>query len=215
MGIVELGDLSTDQLRLRYLLRNKPQAKALKKYLEKLGIPLVVVDKVYKSCRDGHMDVSAEYIQKRDYLVVCDLEPSPFTVGALNTLGGEESAEFFELFASVHNFNTFNKAKLIAHTFALTNESGSGRLSFDELSVLVHFVYGTHVAKAEAGLIVTTNKSDIDTAKSVMKSMDPGKLGFVTLQHFEHGIKRHANLLNPGYVRIDSISIFFKRRFPV
>lgn len=46
VATVEAGDLSSTDMQKRYLLRNKPQAKALKKYLEKLAIPLALVDRV-------------------------------------------------------------------------------------------------------------------------------------------------------------------------
>ena len=56
----------------------------------------------------------------------------------------------------------------MSHTFALADENGNGRLSIEELTVLVHYVYGTHVAKTEVGgMIITNNKTDIETAKTV------------------------------------------------
>ena len=193
-----LDDFPSDTLRTRYQLRNKIQAKALKKYIDKAGISLSVVDKVYKSCKDKAIDVAADFIEKKDYLVVCDMDITNYTVASLNTLGRDESVEFFELFANVHNFCTFDVPRLAAHTFLMANESGSGMLNLDELAALVHNIYGTHVSKGESGLIITSNKSDVQTAKTVMKTMDPGRSGKVTLDAFQHGIKKFTYLIGPA-----------------
>ena len=51
----------------------------------------------------------------------------------------------------------------------------------------MHYVYGTHVAKSEAGFIVTRNRTDFKTAQLVMKTCDPSNTGSVALPQFARG----------------------------
>jgi len=50
---------------------------------------------------DEGMDVCGDFIKKDDFLILLDLPETPFVTGALNTMGGGATAEFFEFFASV------------------------------------------------------------------------------------------------------------------
>jgi hypothetical protein len=83
------------------------------------------------------MDVAADVCSKRDFLVAAELGEGPFPIGALNTLGVAEHVDFVDFFATLYNYCTFDHAKLLAFTFALTDESGTGRLSLEELATLV------------------------------------------------------------------------------
>mmetsp|Transcript_51674 Transcript_51674/g.117673 ORF Transcript_51674/g.117673 Transcript_51674/m.117673 type:complete len:456 (-) Transcript_51674:150-1517(-) len=193
------GKLSGREIQRRYLLSNRVQASALKKYCEKMGISLALVDKVYGVTKNSLMDVGGDVIKKDDLLNMMDINSTPFSVGALNSLESKDRAGFFEVFAAVHNYCTFDESKLIAHTFALTDEDNDGRLTAEELKVLVHYVYGQHVSKSEAGFIVTTNKTDIETAKTVMRTMDPQNRGWINCKQFAEGVKKHSNLLSPAF----------------
>eukprot|EP00615_Pteridomonas_danica_P008542 CAMPEP_0114362604 /NCGR_PEP_ID=MMETSP0101-20121206/25799_1 /TAXON_ID=38822 ORGANISM="Pteridomonas danica, Strain PT" /NCGR_SAMPLE_ID=MMETSP0101 /ASSEMBLY_ACC=CAM_ASM_000211 /LENGTH=380 /DNA_ID=CAMNT_0001508545 /DNA_START=1 /DNA_END=1143 /DNA_ORIENTATION=+ len=179
-------------------MKNKAQAKALKAYVEKMGIKYKFVDKVHRSTFDQSMDVASDIIVKNEFLNILDLDPTPFALGALNTLDAGPKAEFFEFFCSIHNYCTYNREQLIHHTFNLIDEDGSGRVSIDELALLVHHVYG-EVSKCDSGLIVTKNTTDISTAKMVMSNIDKGHSGEVNVNQFAQGIRKHANLINPAF----------------
>lgn len=191
--------LDDDDIRTRYLLRNRAQACALKRLCAQWKLPLSCVDRVYKSFKDSFFDISGDFVSKKNFLHHVDIVETPFSVGALNTLTIDDKVEFFSFFSAVANFNTYDRNNLIAFTFTLCDETGTGRLTEAELAVLVHFVYGTHVAKSEVGFIITNNTTDIETAALTMKNLDPERSGFVTLAKFSRGVNKHANLLAPAF----------------
>mmetsp|Transcript_10952 Transcript_10952/g.21902 ORF Transcript_10952/g.21902 Transcript_10952/m.21902 type:complete len:492 (+) Transcript_10952:97-1572(+) len=200
MGACSAKVLTAEDMRERFLLNTKAQSKALKRFVEVLDIPSSLIDKIYGATRNSDMDVGSALTSKKEFLNQIDMTPTPFAIGALNTLSLEEKSEFFQFFAAVYHYNIFDQDDLVAHTFALADENGNGRLSIEELTVLVHYVYGTHVAKSEVGgMIVTTNRTDIQTANTVMKNLDRSGSGSVTLPMFQQGIRKHGNLLSPAF----------------
>ena len=83
------------------------------------------------------MDVGSDVISKKEFLNLIDMGWHPFAIGALNTLEAEDRVDFFDYLAAVYNYCTLDQAKLCAHTFALADVDGSGRLSLEELTTLV------------------------------------------------------------------------------
>ena len=145
MGVclsVPWSQVDADALKQKYLLRNKAQALALKKFCSTLNLSVNVVEKVYAAWKDGDFDAAGDFMSKRSFLLHHDIPESPFAVGALNSLSAADRVEFFGFFCALVNYNTYDREKLIRFTFSLTNEGGTGRLSIDELAVLVHWVYG-------------------------------------------------------------------------
>ena len=57
------------------------------------------------------IDVGGEVIKKEDILNMMDMVSTPFTLGALNTLSSDDRAGFFEIFASVHNYCSFDQVR--------------------------------------------------------------------------------------------------------
>jgi hypothetical protein len=51
------------------------------------------------------------------------MAPTPFAVGALNTLGGEEKCEAFQFFAAVYNYNVFDQVVLMLYYCACCHKS--------------------------------------------------------------------------------------------
>ena len=46
---------------------------------------------------------------------------------------------------------------------------------------------------------VTTNRTDIETATTTMRNLDPDAKGFVSLEGFAKGCLKHSNLLAPAF----------------
>mmetsp|Transcript_22233 Transcript_22233/g.29054 ORF Transcript_22233/g.29054 Transcript_22233/m.29054 type:complete len:277 (+) Transcript_22233:78-908(+) len=199
MGNACMMSVSATYLRKRYLLSSNQQGLALKTYIETLKIPLKYVDRVYDIANKAQLQ--GYFVQKKEFLILIDMDPTPFAMGALNTLNSDPELEFFEFFCAFHHYCCFNRQELISHTFNLVDPTGKGRLNVDELALLVHYVYGDYVAKAESGekLIHTTTSTHIETANLVMKHMDSSGRGHITLEEFSNGLRLHTNLLQPVF----------------
>lgn len=72
-GIVSSVNLSVEQMKSRYELKNIAQARALERYLDAFDIKYKLVDKFYRALTQGNDDINSDLISKNAFLNQCDV----------------------------------------------------------------------------------------------------------------------------------------------
>ena len=199
------ASLSSRDVQMRFSLRSRGTGVALLKLMRITGIPLSVVDSVFRHFVEinGRKALpSRTFVFKNDIWSYCSVQPGALLIAALNALGGDRNRlEFAELFIILYNFLTFSHERLVKFLFSHFDKDGSGFLEVDEIDDAIGQSYGQFVARADRGNYCSRNRTNILTAQVAMKNFDRNKSGRVSLIEFMRYCKFHPQLLSQAVTK--------------
>ena len=118
---------------------------------------------------------------------------------SLNDHDRSHTMDFMEFIGVVYNYCSLDHEKLCKFAFRLVDRDNSGHLTMDELEVLVHLVYGTHLSKSDTGIYNSKNMTNVKNALTVLKNLDRDKSGDISFMEFAQCSRAHPMLLFPAF----------------